>query len=1572
MNRSRSIILLLTSIVFLFVTPFETFAQDCTVNAGVAITWCPGETMTLYGNVAGNYNGSSVIWSQISGPAVTISNPNSLTTTCGTATQGATYVFQIQAQCQDLSVVTDQVTYTVISNTPTPPATNAGPTIDAGCKSWGQGIAQNATPAPGGFIGTWSVVSGGTGYFVNPNDPATQFIPTQMFNGNPYWSCPANTGSYTLRWTLTSTTPPDPQCPNSQTSTSANVTVNVAMYNDPVNANVVVPGCGNTTTNVYLYGSCHGLSTPEWSLLSGPAGYSFSPVAARDVTLASLPSGTYTFRYTVTGACITGFKDVSFSVVLGANYAVTSANANAGGVQTAFCSTLPSSLQLSANKPGVGETGTWVQTAGGNSLTFSDIHDPTATVSGITQAGAPYTLSWVITGSLGCSSTSSLQVRYIAMQSKPALNYTTPCNQTIYYSPGAAGVCPSEGRILPIGSLFNGFPVGGGWYIKGFTLNAKPAGSPATIGYTPSQTIAYNNYGEGTHLSFASDCAGPGLYFTFSWSGGTASGLSFYCHRPYVPGVYKGYIVWKNSYCGSEFNQDFTFNLNRDPTASNAGTDQNLACGLTQTNLAGNDPTVTSPFYGQGVWEQLSGPNAASIANPFDKSSQVSSLIPGTYKFIWRIKSGDDCPARQDTVIVRASNVAPSPVSAGPNLSVCYGSPVTLQADLNPLGNLANMLSSTGSTGTWSITSGPPGAIFVSQNDLSATLDGLIASSSYVIRYTATNLCGSEYGEATITTGNDQGPAQANAGSGGCLAAGITTFNLSGTAPSIGSSTWSKLNPGDPGTITNPSSSSTTVTGVTPNGVYGYIYTLDASSCASTRDTVFFSNTGPLSAANAGTDQDICADITINTFSLSAVAPTNGTGTWSQISGPVGAVFNPLINNPVVTVFTDGQYVFRWTVSNGACPDNTDDMTVNFYRRPSLAVVLTPDTSLCFGSNGQITLRAQAPAYGSGYWSVMTNTPASVTSPTSAVTNAVLRGGLTTLRWTVSTPSSVCPSTYDDLAVNYVPAANAGNDRALCDVSAVVLVGSSPATGTGAWSVVSQPGGSPPVIFTMQGNDSTWSASGLVPGVYTFQWTVTDGICGSSTDNVDITIDELPFPPDAGTDFCAVTGSPIPLNGNAIPPGTTALWTRYSAPSGSLAGTITNPTSASASYNITPYTTTNYRPGVYNFQYRFTKGSCTLDDYVSVRAVTKALAGPDQSDCNRLTSFTLAGSVPVGSVGETGNWSILTGTPTITNASLYNSTITVTPGDSVALAWEITGEGGCVSGKDTMIIVNRSVDAGPDQNLACITLPGGLVTMAATGTGTWTAEPGNPGTAVISQTTNPATTIQTFTAPGTYQFRWTSGSCSDVAEVTVSAKPNGGSDQSNLCVSGFPGGSVAMAASGTGTWTEIAGNPGTSVISNPLIPTTTIENFSVGGVYSYLYTSGGCTDTAVVTIQQAVVNLSVSKTANNPTPTVGTVVSFTIVAQNLGTCPATGVTVTDILPTGYTLAGAIPSAGSWVDPVWTIGTLGASGSETLILDATVLPTGVYANTATIDGNETESDPSDNEDTTPQPLFIRLI
>ncbi len=268
--------------------------QNCSVNAGVPIEFCPGEPMTLYGNVTGLFNGSTINWTQISGPAVVITSPNSLTTAAGTATGGATYVFRISSMCQDGITSTNDVTYTVITPPPAPPAANAGVDINAGCVPLGQSVPLNATPAPSGFFGSWSIVSGGTGSFSNINSPTATFTPTQQVA----WVCPATTNSYVLRWTLVSTSPPHPQCPNSAPTTSDDVKVNLGMA-QPVSARAIPPGCGNATSNTFLSGTCPGNGTPNWSLVSGPSGYSFTPVNAQNVTIANLQGGTYTFRYTV-------------------------------------------------------------------------------------------------------------------------------------------------------------------------------------------------------------------------------------------------------------------------------------------------------------------------------------------------------------------------------------------------------------------------------------------------------------------------------------------------------------------------------------------------------------------------------------------------------------------------------------------------------------------------------------------------------------------------------------------------------------------------------------------------------------------------------------------------------------------------------------------------------------------------------------------------------------------------------------------------------------------------------------------------------------------------------------------------------------------------------------------------------------------------------------------------------------------------------------------------------------------------------------------------------------------------
>ena len=118
-------------------------------------------------------------------------------------------------------------------------------------------------------------------------------------------------------------------------------------------------------------------------------------------------------------------------------------------------------------------------------------------------------------------------------------------------------------------------------------------------------------------------------------------------------------------------------------------------------------------------------------------------------------------------------------------------------------------------------------------------------------------------------------------------------------------------------------------------------------------------------------------------------------------------------------------------------------------------------------------------------------------------------------------------------------------------------------------------------------------------------------------------------------------------------------------------------------------------------------------------------------------------------------------------------------------------------------------------------------------------------------------------------------------------------------------------------------------------------------------------------------DLAVTKTVNNASPTVGTNVTFTITATNNGPSTATVVSVADGLPSGYTFVSASPSVGTYTAPTWTIGNLANGANATLTIIATVNATGIYANTATISG--AQSDPtSGNNSATSTPTPVNLI
>jgi uncharacterized repeat protein (TIGR01451 family) len=96
-------------------------------------------------------------------------------------------------------------------------------------------------------------------------------------------------------------------------------------------------------------------------------------------------------------------------------------------------------------------------------------------------------------------------------------------------------------------------------------------------------------------------------------------------------------------------------------------------------------------------------------------------------------------------------------------------------------------------------------------------------------------------------------------------------------------------------------------------------------------------------------------------------------------------------------------------------------------------------------------------------------------------------------------------------------------------------------------------------------------------------------------------------------------------------------------------------------------------------------------------------------------------------------------------------------------------------------------------------------------------------------------------------------------------------------------------------------------------------------------------------------DLSLTKTVNNPTPTIGTNVTFTLTVSNAGPSNATSVTVQDQLPAGYTFVSSNASQGSYDSGtgVWTVGAVNATGSATLDIVATVNATGPYGNTAQV-------------------------
>ncbi len=160
------------------------------------------------------------------------------------------------------------------------------------------------------------------------------------------------------------------------------------------------------------------------------------------------------------------------------------------------------------------------------------------------------------------------------------------------------------------------------------------------------------------------------------------------------------------------------------------------------------------------------------------------------------------------------------------------------------------------------------------------------------------------------------------------------------------------------------------------------------------------------------------------------------------------------------------------------------------------------------------------------------------------------------------------------------------------------------------------------------------------------------------------------YPPtiqaNAGADQLNVCSNTVTLSGNTAT-GMTSAWSVLTGTGGSVNGT----------------TFTGTRGNAYGLRYTLTNACGTTADTLQISLAlpaTQSNAGPDQLSLTGTTA-TLAANTPA--AGETGTWTITTGSgATLSNANSPTATLTKGADSSYTLVWTITGP--CGTSRDTV------------------------------------------------------------------------------------------------------------------------------------------------------------------------------------------------------------------------------------------------------------------------------------------------
>ncbi|MCD4811316.1 putative Ig domain-containing protein [bacterium] len=579
----------------------------------------------------------------------------------------------------------------------------------------------------------------------------------------------------------------------------------------------------------------------------------------------------------------------------------------------------------------------------------------------------------------------------------------------------------------------------------------------------------------------------------------------------------------------------------------------------------------------------------------------------------------------------------------------------------------------------------------------------------------------------TVTISTDNSVPVANAGPDQTVFVDDTvTLDAGGSTDVDGdllTLTWSFVSVPDGSTasLSDPSSVEPTFV-VNVAGTYVIQLIVNDGFANSDPDTVTISTENRKPVADAGPDQTIFVDdmVTLDGGGSSDVDGDLLTFMWSFASIPEGssaALSDPAAVNPCFDVDEPGTYVIQLIVNDGELNSNPDTVTISTENRKPVADA-GPDQTVFLGDH--VTLDGSGSSDVDGdlltfmwsFTSIPDGSMAILSDPTAlAPTFDVDTPGIYVVQLIAndgmldSAPDTVTISTE-----NRRPIANAGPDQTVFVTQTVTLDGSSSSDVDGdpltyQWSFTSIPSGSAATLSDPAAVNPAFIVD--MPGTYTAQLIVNDGLVNSDPDTVTITTENSPPVANAGPDQTVLVTETVQLDGSSSSDvdgdPLTYQWSFTSIPAGSTA-TLSDPTIVNPTFVID-------LPGAYTVQLIVDDGTVDSDpDSVVISTGNSrpmANAGPDQTvyvtDTVQLDG---SGSSDVDGNPLTCQWSFVSvpagSTASLSDSTLVNPSFVVdVPGTYVVQL--VVNDGTVDSDPDTVSISTQNsppvANAGPDQTV---------------------------------------------------------------------------------------------------------------------------------------------------------------------------------------------------------------------------------------------------------------------------------